>query len=111
MNNFRKKKKIIVVIISCIIIGIVSYYFYNIENDFNIISAEETDLNSNTGDTTKKKTNKDTDTINESYQNDENESYQNEIEWSVRRMLSKTNYIIQTDSIKQNIVPSLSEKQ
>lgn len=40
-----------------------------------------------------------------------NESYQNEIEWSVRRMLSKTNYIIQTDSIKQNIVPSLSEKQ
>ena len=78
MNNFSKKQKIIVVIISCIIIGIVSYYFYNIENDFNIISAEETDLNSNTGDTTKKKTNKDTDTINESYQNDENESYQNE---------------------------------
>ena len=40
-----------------------------------------------------------------------NENYQNEIEWSVRRMLSKTNYKIHTDSIKQNIVPILSEKQ
>ena len=39
------------------------------------------------------------------------ENYQNEIEWSVRRMLSKTNYRIHTDSIKQNIVPILSEKQ
>ena len=40
-----------------------------------------------------------------------NENYQNKIEWSVRRMLSKTNYRIHTDSIKQNIVPILSEKQ
>ena len=40
-----------------------------------------------------------------------NENYQNEIEWSVRRMLSKTNYKIHTDSIKQNIVPTLSESQ
>lgn len=40
-----------------------------------------------------------------------NETYQNEVEWSVRRMLSKTNYKIHTDSIKQNIVPTLSEKQ
>ncbi|MBR1376242.1 MAG: KilA-N domain-containing protein [Bacilli bacterium] len=40
-----------------------------------------------------------------------NENYQNKIEWSVRRMLSKTNYKIHTDSIKQNIVPTLSEKQ
>lgn len=40
-----------------------------------------------------------------------NESYQNEIEWSIRRMLSKTNYKIHTDSIKQNIVPILSERQ
>ena len=40
-----------------------------------------------------------------------NENYQNEIEWSVRRMLSKTNYRIHTDSIKQNVVPILSEKQ
>ena len=39
------------------------------------------------------------------------ENYQNEIEWSVRRMLSKTNYRIHTDSIKQNIVPILSENQ
>ena len=39
------------------------------------------------------------------------ENYQDEIEWSVRRMLSKTNYRIHTDSIKQNIVPTLSEKQ
>ena len=40
-----------------------------------------------------------------------NETYQNKIEWSVRRMLSKTNYRIHTDSIKQNIVPILSEHQ
>ena len=40
-----------------------------------------------------------------------NENYQNEIEWSVRRILSKTNYKIHTDSIKQNIVPTLSKKQ
>lgn len=40
-----------------------------------------------------------------------NENYQNEVEWSVRRMLSKTNYKIHTDSIKQNIVPILSERQ
>ena len=40
-----------------------------------------------------------------------NESYQEKIEWSVRRGLSKTNYRIHTDSIKENIVPKLSEKQ
>ena len=40
-----------------------------------------------------------------------NESYQNEIEWSVRRRLSKTNYRIHTDSIKENIVPKLTDKQ
>lgn len=39
------------------------------------------------------------------------EKYQDEVQWSVRRMLSKTNYRIHTDSIKQNIVPILSEKQ
>lgn len=39
------------------------------------------------------------------------ESYHNKIEWSVRRMLSKTNYKIHTDSIKQKIVPSLTKKQ
>lgn len=39
------------------------------------------------------------------------ESYQEKIEWSVRRSLSKTNYRIHTDSIKENIVPKLTEKQ
>ena len=40
-----------------------------------------------------------------------NESYQNKIEWSVKRELSKTNYVIHTDSIKEFIVPTLTEKQ
>jgi len=40
-----------------------------------------------------------------------NESYQEKLEWSVRRSLSKTNYRIHTDSIKENIVPKLTEKQ
>ena len=40
-----------------------------------------------------------------------NESYQNKIEWSVRRELAKTNYKIHTDSIKENIIPTLTEKQ
>ena len=40
-----------------------------------------------------------------------NESYQEKIEWNVRRSLSKTNYKIHTDSIKENIVPHLTDKQ
>lgn len=40
-----------------------------------------------------------------------NENYQNKIEWSVRRSLSKTNYRIHTDSIRENIVPKLTDKQ
>ena len=40
-----------------------------------------------------------------------NENYQNKVEWSVRRSLSKTNYKIHTDSIKENIVPKLTKKQ
>ena len=40
-----------------------------------------------------------------------NESYQYKIDWSANRMLAKTNYRIHTDSIKQNIVPRLTEKQ
>lgn len=40
-----------------------------------------------------------------------NEAYQEKIEWSVRRSLSKTNYKIHTDSIKENIVPTLTDKQ
>ena len=39
------------------------------------------------------------------------ENYQNEVEWSVRRSLSKTNYRIHTDSIKENIVPALTSSQ
>ena len=41
----------------------------------------------------------------------QNESYQNRIDWSVRRELAKTNYRIHTDSIKENIIPTLTEKQ
>ena len=41
----------------------------------------------------------------------QNASYQNKIEWSVRRELAKTNYRIHTDSIKENIIPTLTEKQ
>ena len=40
-----------------------------------------------------------------------NEGYQNEVEWSVRRLLTKINYRIHTDSIKENIIPKLTEKQ
>ena len=40
-----------------------------------------------------------------------NETYQERIEWSVRRSLSKANYRIHTDSIKENIVPTLTDKQ
>ena len=40
-----------------------------------------------------------------------NEAYQNQIEWSVKRELSKTNYIIHTDAVKENIVPLLTEEQ
>lgn len=41
----------------------------------------------------------------------QNESYQNKIDWSVRRELAKTNYRIHTDSIKENIIPTLTENQ
>ena len=41
----------------------------------------------------------------------QNESYQNKIDWSVRRELTKTNYRIHTDSIKENIIPTLTESQ
>ena len=41
----------------------------------------------------------------------QNESYQNKINWSVRRELAKTNYRIHTDSIKENIIPTLTENQ
>lgn len=41
----------------------------------------------------------------------QNESYKNKINWSVRRELAKTNYKIHTNSIKENIVPTLTENQ
>ena len=40
-----------------------------------------------------------------------NESYNEKIEWSVRRSLSKTNYKIHTDSIKNCLVPNITESQ
>jgi hypothetical protein len=40
-----------------------------------------------------------------------NEAYQYKIEWSATRLLSKTNYHIHTDAIKENIIPILTEKQ
>lgn len=41
----------------------------------------------------------------------QNESYQNKINWSVRRELAKTNYRIHTSSIKESLVPTLTENQ
>lgn len=40
-----------------------------------------------------------------------NEAYQYKMDWTANRMLAKTNYRIHTDSIKQNIVPKLTDKQ
>ncbi len=40
-----------------------------------------------------------------------NEAYQNKIEWQASRLLSKLNYVVQTDAIKSFIVPTLTEKQ
>ena len=40
-----------------------------------------------------------------------NEAYQEKIDWQANRLLSKLNYIIHTDAIKNNIVPELTEKQ
>ena len=40
-----------------------------------------------------------------------NEAYQNKIEWHANRILSKVNYLIHTDAIKNNIVPNLTDKQ
>lgn len=41
----------------------------------------------------------------------EKEAYNNKVEWNVRRSLSKTNCRIHTESIKENILPLLSNKQ
>ncbi len=39
------------------------------------------------------------------------ESYRNKLDWSVKRELAKTNYVIHTDAIKENLVPTLTEQQ
>ena len=39
------------------------------------------------------------------------EAYRNKIDWSVKRELAKTNYVIHTDAIKENLVPTLTDKQ
>lgn len=40
-----------------------------------------------------------------------NEAYQNKIDWHANRILSKVNYIVHTDAIKNIIVPTLTEEQ
>ena len=39
------------------------------------------------------------------------EAYDNKIEWSVRRLIAKANYMLHTDSIKNNLLPILTDKQ
>lgn len=40
-----------------------------------------------------------------------NEAYQNKLDWHANRVLSKINYVVHTDAIKNIIVPNLTEKQ
>lgn len=40
-----------------------------------------------------------------------NESYQYKIDWHANRVLAKVSYILQTDAIKNVIIPTLTEKQ
>ena len=40
-----------------------------------------------------------------------NEMYQQKIEWHANRLLSKLNYVVHTDAIKNYIVPTLTEEQ
>ena len=39
------------------------------------------------------------------------EAYQNKVDWHANRVLTKVNYLVQTDAIRTNIVPLLTEKQ
>lgn len=39
------------------------------------------------------------------------EAYRNQLDWKVNRCISKLNYTIQTDAIKENIVPTLQPSQ
>ena len=40
-----------------------------------------------------------------------NESYQYKIDWHANRVLAKVSYVLQTDAIKNVIIPTLTEKQ
>ena len=40
-----------------------------------------------------------------------NEAYQKSIEWHANRLLSKANYLVHTEAIKNNIIPKVSEAQ
>lgn len=40
-----------------------------------------------------------------------NEAYQNKIDWQANRILSKLNYVVHTDAVKNYIVPTLTEAQ
>ena len=40
-----------------------------------------------------------------------NEAYQNKVDWHANRLLSKANYLIHTDAVKNYIVPELTDKQ
>ena len=40
-----------------------------------------------------------------------NEAYRNKVEWHANRTLSKLNYLVHTDAIKNYIVPNLTESQ
>ena len=40
-----------------------------------------------------------------------NEAYQNKIDWHANRLLSKANYLLHTDAVKNYIVPELTNKQ
>lgn len=39
------------------------------------------------------------------------EAHQNKLEWNATRLLSKVNYLVHTDAVKNYIVPTLTEKQ
>ena len=40
-----------------------------------------------------------------------NKTYQQKLEWHVNRVLSKVNYVVHTDAVKNYIVPTLTEEQ
>ena len=40
-----------------------------------------------------------------------NEAYQNKIDWQANRFLSKLNYVVHTEEVKNYIVPTLTEEQ